>query len=226
MVCWYTAALSISMHPLGHCCTWIFYSTTPPGIFDIQINEAHNLFESTYLLGCLVRNMLLCKLVGVIYDWQFRKSRHADDDFTMASYFHCHDQVGHQIVVSYAECMGLPLFRRRIQGSTRQAFKWEFFGKTNYLSLICYNVYFSTTGNGICVLSNSTWWNLYFVKFNVFRNVLISGLYGRLQFTSTTYGLDPLHSSFFDHAFWFSWKLISLIANLDVKTDNSHLWPP
>lgn len=36
--------------------------------------------------------------------------------------------VGHQIVVSYAECMGLPLFRRRIQGSTRQAFKWEFFG--------------------------------------------------------------------------------------------------
>lgn len=27
--------------------------------------------------------------------------------------------VGHQIVVSYAECMGLPLFRRRIMGSTR-----------------------------------------------------------------------------------------------------------
>ncbi|PKA58709.1 hypothetical protein AXF42_Ash000802 [Apostasia shenzhenica] len=27
--------------------------------------------------------------------------------------------VGHQIVVSYAECMGLPLFRRRIQGSMR-----------------------------------------------------------------------------------------------------------
>ncbi|KAK7290666.1 hypothetical protein RIF29_05246 [Crotalaria pallida] len=27
--------------------------------------------------------------------------------------------VGHQIVVGYAECMGLPLFRRRIQGSTR-----------------------------------------------------------------------------------------------------------
>lgn len=27
--------------------------------------------------------------------------------------------VGHQIVVSYAECMGLPLFRRRIRGSTR-----------------------------------------------------------------------------------------------------------
>lgn len=27
--------------------------------------------------------------------------------------------VGHQIVVSYAECMGLPLFRRRIKGSTR-----------------------------------------------------------------------------------------------------------
>nr|DAD19992.1 TPA_asm: hypothetical protein HUJ06_021455 [Nelumbo nucifera] len=27
--------------------------------------------------------------------------------------------VGHQIVVSYAECMGVPLFRRRIQGSTR-----------------------------------------------------------------------------------------------------------
>jgi uncharacterized protein (TIGR00290 family) len=28
-------------------------------------------------------------------------------------------QVGHQIVVSYAKCMGLPLFRRRICGSTR-----------------------------------------------------------------------------------------------------------
>ncbi|KAJ6837751.1 diphthine--ammonia ligase isoform X1 [Iris pallida] len=27
--------------------------------------------------------------------------------------------VGHQIVVSYAECVGLPLFRRRIRGSTR-----------------------------------------------------------------------------------------------------------
>lgn len=27
--------------------------------------------------------------------------------------------VGHQIVVSYAKCMGVPLFRRRIQGSTR-----------------------------------------------------------------------------------------------------------
>ncbi|XP_020211998.1 diphthine--ammonia ligase isoform X2 [Cajanus cajan] len=27
--------------------------------------------------------------------------------------------VGHQIIVSYAECMGLPLFRRRIQGSSR-----------------------------------------------------------------------------------------------------------
>lgn len=27
--------------------------------------------------------------------------------------------VGHQIVVSYAECMGVPLFRRRIQGSSR-----------------------------------------------------------------------------------------------------------
>ncbi|XP_024191408.1 diphthine--ammonia ligase isoform X1 [Rosa chinensis] len=27
--------------------------------------------------------------------------------------------VGHQIVISYAECMGVPLFRRRIQGSTR-----------------------------------------------------------------------------------------------------------
>ncbi|KAI0530621.1 hypothetical protein KFK09_000166 [Dendrobium nobile] len=27
--------------------------------------------------------------------------------------------VGHQIVIGYAECMGLPLFRRRIQGSTR-----------------------------------------------------------------------------------------------------------
>ncbi|KAI3799559.1 hypothetical protein L1987_34858 [Smallanthus sonchifolius] len=28
--------------------------------------------------------------------------------------------VGHQIVVSYANCMGLPLFRRKIQGSTRR----------------------------------------------------------------------------------------------------------
>ncbi|GLT68062.1 hypothetical protein SLA2020_403240 [Shorea laevis] len=28
-------------------------------------------------------------------------------------------QVGHQIIVSYAECMGVPLFRRRIQGSPR-----------------------------------------------------------------------------------------------------------
>ncbi|XP_065617424.1 uncharacterized protein LOC136062372 [Quercus suber] len=27
--------------------------------------------------------------------------------------------VGHQIIVSYAECMGLPLFRRRIRGSSR-----------------------------------------------------------------------------------------------------------
>ncbi|XP_074292828.1 diphthine--ammonia ligase-like [Silene latifolia] len=27
--------------------------------------------------------------------------------------------VGHQIVVSYAKCMGIPLFRRRLQGSTR-----------------------------------------------------------------------------------------------------------
>lgn len=29
------------------------------------------------------------------------------------------NQAGHQIIVSYAECMGLPLFRRRIRGSTR-----------------------------------------------------------------------------------------------------------
>ena len=28
-------------------------------------------------------------------------------------------QVGHQIIVSYAECMNLPLFRRRIRGSSR-----------------------------------------------------------------------------------------------------------
>ncbi|KAF9609818.1 hypothetical protein IFM89_018672 [Coptis chinensis] len=32
---------------------------------------------------------------------------------------HMYQTVGHQIVVSYAECMGLPLFRRRIHGSTR-----------------------------------------------------------------------------------------------------------
>ena len=28
-------------------------------------------------------------------------------------------QVGHQIIVSYAECMNVPLFRRRIRGSSR-----------------------------------------------------------------------------------------------------------
>lgn len=28
--------------------------------------------------------------------------------------------VGHQIIVSYANCMGVPLFRRKIQGSTRR----------------------------------------------------------------------------------------------------------
>ncbi|KAJ1281554.1 hypothetical protein BS78_04G314100 [Paspalum vaginatum] len=34
--------------------------------------------------------------------------------------------VGHQIVVSYAKCMGLPLFRRRIRGSTRdQGLKYK-----------------------------------------------------------------------------------------------------
>jgi len=27
--------------------------------------------------------------------------------------------VGHQIIIKYAECMGLPLFRRRIQGSSK-----------------------------------------------------------------------------------------------------------
>ncbi|KAL1352375.1 hypothetical protein HN51_016365 [Arachis hypogaea] len=42
----------------------------------------------------------------------------ADDDVDeLDSYMY--QTVGHQIIVSYAECMGLPLFRRRIRGSTR-----------------------------------------------------------------------------------------------------------
>ncbi|KAG9445809.1 hypothetical protein H6P81_011937 [Aristolochia fimbriata] len=41
------------------------------------------------------------------------------DDSTDELDSHMYQTVGHQIIVSYAECMGLPLFRRRIQGSTR-----------------------------------------------------------------------------------------------------------
>ncbi|XP_073259975.1 diphthine--ammonia ligase isoform X3 [Populus alba] len=42
----------------------------------------------------------------------------ADDSVDELDSF-MYQTVGHQIIVSYAECMGLPLFRRRIQGSTR-----------------------------------------------------------------------------------------------------------
>lgn len=42
-----------------------------------------------------------------------------DDDATDELDSYMYQTVGHQIVVSYAKCMGLPLFRRRIQGSTR-----------------------------------------------------------------------------------------------------------
>ncbi|XP_068665498.1 diphthine--ammonia ligase [Aristolochia californica] len=41
------------------------------------------------------------------------------DDSTDELDSHMYQTVGHQIIVSYAECMELPLFRRRIQGSTR-----------------------------------------------------------------------------------------------------------
>lgn len=41
------------------------------------------------------------------------------DDATDELDSYMYQTVGHQIVVSYAKCMGLPLFRRRIQGSTR-----------------------------------------------------------------------------------------------------------
>ncbi|CAN4090146.1 unnamed protein product [Withania somnifera] len=40
------------------------------------------------------------------------------DDATDKLDGYMYQTVGHQIVVSYAKCMGLPLFRRRIQGST------------------------------------------------------------------------------------------------------------
>lgn len=44
--------------------------------------------------------------------------RPADDSVDdLDSYMY--QTVGHQIIVSYAECMGLPLFRRRIEGSSR-----------------------------------------------------------------------------------------------------------
>ncbi|KAJ6697367.1 hypothetical protein OIU85_003712 [Salix viminalis] len=42
----------------------------------------------------------------------------ADDSVDELDSF-MYQTVGHQIIASYAECMGLPLFRRRIQGSTR-----------------------------------------------------------------------------------------------------------
>ncbi|XP_057778720.1 diphthine--ammonia ligase [Salvia miltiorrhiza] len=40
-----------------------------------------------------------------------------EDQDELDSYMY--QTVGHQIVVSYAQCMGIPLFRRRIQGTTR-----------------------------------------------------------------------------------------------------------
>ncbi|GAV82994.1 LOW QUALITY PROTEIN: Ribonuc_L-PSP domain-containing protein/ATP_bind_4 domain-containing protein, partial [Cephalotus follicularis] len=43
-----------------------------------------------------------------------------DDDSVDELDSYMYQTVGHQIIVSYAECMGLPLFRRRIKGSTRQ----------------------------------------------------------------------------------------------------------
>lgn len=42
----------------------------------------------------------------------------ADDSVDELDSF-MYQTVGHQIIVGYAECMGLPLFRRRIRGSTR-----------------------------------------------------------------------------------------------------------
>ncbi|XP_059291304.1 diphthine--ammonia ligase isoform X2 [Lycium ferocissimum] len=41
------------------------------------------------------------------------------DDATDELDSYMYQTVGHQIVIGYAKCMGLPLFRRRIQGSTR-----------------------------------------------------------------------------------------------------------
>ncbi|KAK4581441.1 hypothetical protein RGQ29_024901 [Quercus rubra] len=42
-----------------------------------------------------------------------------DDDSVDDLDSYMYQTVGHQIIVSYAECMGLPLFRRRIKGSSR-----------------------------------------------------------------------------------------------------------
>ncbi|KAK4371458.1 hypothetical protein RND71_010933 [Anisodus tanguticus] len=55
------------------------------------------------------------------------------DDATDELDSYMYQTVGHQIVVSYAKCMGLPLFQRRIQGSTRQAFLQDFFYAANCL---------------------------------------------------------------------------------------------
>ncbi|CAI0385191.1 unnamed protein product [Linum tenue] len=40
--------------------------------------------------------------------------------------------VGHQIIVSYAECMGVPLFRRQIKGTTRQVLLTTMHQELNY----------------------------------------------------------------------------------------------
>ncbi|CAM8922503.1 unnamed protein product [Rhodiola kirilowii] len=49
----------------------------------------------------------------------------ADDEVDeLDSYMY--QTAGHQIIVKYAECMGVPLFRRRIRGTTRQAFAHGF----------------------------------------------------------------------------------------------------
>ncbi|KAF7827248.1 diphthine--ammonia ligase isoform X1 [Senna tora] len=42
-----------------------------------------------------------------------------DDDSVDELDSYMYQTVGHQIIISYAECTGLPLFRRRIKGSTR-----------------------------------------------------------------------------------------------------------
>ncbi|XP_020960420.1 diphthine--ammonia ligase-like [Arachis ipaensis] len=47
-----------------------------------------------------------------------------DDEFDGYVYYkdsYLYHTVGHEVIVSYAECMGLPLFRRKIRGEARQA---------------------------------------------------------------------------------------------------------
>ncbi|KAK3029294.1 hypothetical protein RJ639_040130 [Escallonia herrerae] len=57
----------------------------------------------------------------VQYGHQSNSTRFALQIVALANLLPSDDSVGHQLVVTYAECMGVPLFRRRIQGSTRQA---------------------------------------------------------------------------------------------------------